>query len=81
MEMNGQHHVPDDLSPATHSLGDWVESRAGVDAVGKSKMSSFPEIEPKFLGRPDRGLVTKSTEQFAMSPKDHWFLATFCKAP
>jgi hypothetical protein len=57
LEVSGQLHVPAALlpgerAPGTHSIGDWVGSRAGLDDVEKRRFLTLPGLELRPLGRP-----------------------------
>jgi hypothetical protein len=59
--VSGQLHAsaalpPRKKTPGTHSTGDWVDPRAGLDAVEKTLLS-LPRIEPRLLDSPARSPV------------------------
>jgi hypothetical protein len=43
---------PGPFTPGTHWIGGWVNPRAGVDDVGKSKFLTPPGLEIRPVGRP-----------------------------
>jgi hypothetical protein len=51
-----------ETGPGTHSVGGLVGPRPGADAMEKRSLSPLPEVEPRFLGRLARSLVTILTE-------------------
>jgi hypothetical protein len=60
----GQLHVSADppLHPNTHRTGEWVGSRAGLDAVAKRNQSLHYPYRKSNPGRPVRSLVIILTE-------------------
>jgi hypothetical protein len=46
--------TPRELDPGTHWIGGWVDSRAGLDKVEKSKFLNLLGLELRQLGRPAR---------------------------
>jgi hypothetical protein len=59
LEVSGQLHAPAALPPAeepsgTHWIGGWVDLRAGLDDVVKSKFLTLLGLELRPLGRPAR---------------------------
>jgi hypothetical protein len=54
-----RHFTPGDRIPGTQWIGDWVGTRAIVDAIKKKKnILSFPGIQLQFLGHPAHKFVT-----------------------
>jgi hypothetical protein len=52
---------PRERAPSAYWIGDWVGTRALLDAVEKNLLY-IPGIEPLFFGRPVRSLVITVTE-------------------
>jgi hypothetical protein len=46
--------TPVERAPITHSLGGWVDPRAGLDDVKKRKFLTAPGLELRSLGRTAR---------------------------
>jgi hypothetical protein len=52
-----------EIAPGTQWIGGWVGPRAGLDVMEKRKnVSPLMQMEPSFLDRPVRSLVTMWTE-------------------
>jgi hypothetical protein len=45
-------------APGIHSIGGWVDPRAGLDDIENRKFFSLPGLELRLLGRPARTLMT-----------------------
>jgi hypothetical protein len=63
MEESGQLHGltalhPREKASVTHWIGDLAGPKAGLDSAEEKNLLSLTEIEPWFLGRPSRCLVT-----------------------
>jgi len=52
---------PDRFTSCTHSIGRWVGSTAGLDAVAKRKISHHCSLQELNPGRPARSLVKATT--------------------
>jgi hypothetical protein len=52
--VNGQIQAPADFTaekaPGTHWIGDWVDSRGGLDEVEKKQFLTLPGLELRPLG-------------------------------
>jgi hypothetical protein len=46
--------TPGERTPGTHWIGGWVDPRAGLDNMEKSKFLPSPGLELRTLGRPAR---------------------------
>jgi hypothetical protein len=46
--------IPEERSPGTYWIGDWVGPRSGLDDVEKRKFLNLPGLELRPLGRPTR---------------------------
>jgi hypothetical protein len=46
--------TPGERAPGTHSIGGWVDPRAGLDDMEKRKSLTTPRLELRPLGRPVR---------------------------
>jgi hypothetical protein len=45
---------PMERAPDTHWIGDWVDTRAGLEGVEKRTFLTLPGLELRSLGRPAR---------------------------
>jgi hypothetical protein len=45
---------PGEIAPGTHWIGDWMDPRAGLDDVEKTKFLALPGLVPQPLGHPAR---------------------------
>jgi hypothetical protein len=48
------HFTPEETAPGTHSIGGWVDPRAGLNNVKKRKFLILPGLELRPFGRPAR---------------------------
>jgi hypothetical protein len=67
MEDNGQIHASAALPPVKqspiHRERGWVGRRTALDTSETGKLQSVLKIEPRFLGRPSRNLISIRTEE------------------
>jgi hypothetical protein len=62
-------YTPGEIAPGTHWIGDWVDSRAGLDDLEKRKFLTLLGLELLPLGRPARSqsvYLLRSTEGYIL---------------
>jgi hypothetical protein len=71
--------TPGERAPGTHWIGGWVDPRAGLDDVEKSKFLTQPGLELRPLSRPAPSQSTLSADYAIPAPTTFQYICSYFK--